>query len=93
MSLGVDMRVTRHTQSVCLIPIVKNIQILLAKILKNLYPYAKTLKFQSNGIFGGLGLQPLNAALKGVMDEAENLMLTRFGEIRLSVLGDAFKGA
>jgi len=35
----------------------------------------------------------VNAALKGVMDEAENLMLTRFGEIRLSVLGDAFKGA
>lgn len=33
----------------------------------------------------------VNAALKVVMDEAENLMLARFGEIRLSVLGEGFK--
>lgn len=35
----------------------------------------------------------VNAALKDVMDEAEELMLRRFGEITLDVLGKGFKQA
>ncbi|MFA0813277.1 RrF2 family transcriptional regulator [Microbulbifer epialgicus] len=33
----------------------------------------------------------VNTALKDVMDEAENLMLKRFGEITLDILGKEFK--
>lgn len=35
----------------------------------------------------------VNAALRDVMDEAENLMLKRFGEVTLDVLGDGFQSS